>query len=240
MNRTGIAILAMAFSGFTFTCCSSGSTSGKHPGWCETIYDGDMDGTADGRCVPTYDDKNRVQGVECDNDANGMTDYSCVYTYKDNTTVIECDENNDGTVDSVSTLLRDDEGNILESELDSDADGSADEKTIFTYDEDGNIVTMEYDDGANGMIDSWCDHTYEEDGKIEIRQCGGSHGFVDWRCTERQGEEKTTVVECDYQMDESIDSRMTYDEEGNLLSVEYDIDGDGTFDNITTYLYDCW
>jgi hypothetical protein len=88
-----------------------------------------------------------------------------------------------------------------------------------THDESGNMLTRECDYDDDGTVDERHTNTYDENGRV-------------FRATLRYPVDEITTTTIVY--------LSTYDTNGNILTQEWDADGDGKLDIRTTYTYDCW
>ncbi len=88
-----------------------------------------------------------------------------------------------------------------------------------TFDRNGNMLTRECDYDDDGTVDERHANTYDDNGRI-------------FRATLRYPVDETSTV--------TIVRLSAYDADGNILTQEWDADGDGKLDVIATYSYDCW
>ena len=98
---------------------------------------------------------------------------------------------------------------------DDDGDGTTDAIYTYTYDSNGNRLKIFSDTNVDGITDGTTTNTYDSNGK-ELTLTYDVGGIVSYELTN------------------------TYDSNGNRQTQNFDSDGDGTVDEITTYTYDSY
>ena len=139
----------------------------------------------------------------------------------------------------VSTEYFDGQGLPLRSVFDFDGDGP-DRITDYFWAETGLLDEVREDSDADGKTDVEWFHTYDTEGNhIETTQV--TQGVPEWIQSRAYDLENRVILEeMDSELDEVIDSRRTYEYEGDARSPKEtwdDHDGDGLTDLLTNYLY---
>ena len=199
--------------------------------------DGNADGTTDRVELYRYDARNNRIGEDVDLDADGTPDRTVVFTFDEDDRRIreENDIDGDGAVDTVKTWEYDAQGNtvrvqgfsgpgmplVMTDLFEYDArdnrtrfrriagDGSLQIEERSEYDSQGRKTRTEHDRDGDGQLDAIDTILYTADG-ARFAFDTNADGMADVLRTE------------------------LYDDHGNVVRQELDVDADGTADSVTT------
>jgi len=172
--------------------------------------DQDLDGTADHGVDRTYDEQGNLL-TEQGWGAGDSANWSATYTYDADGHLLT--DVQDGTVHEYTY---DERGLLVAKSARPSSEAEVSELITYSYDEEGRLVEQTYDDEPDDAPELVTTYAYDDSG----HQVAIESRYVD-----------------PLQADMLI--TQTFDEEGNLLTGETDVDIDGTVEYSRVYLYEC-
>ena len=177
-------------------------------------YDTNADGSANSTITRTYDGNGYEISVEHDSDGDGVANRLVTITYDSNGCQLSyiVDTNGDGQINSDETFTCDSDGNRLTHVQDTNGNGVTDVVENYTLNAYGQRTNLSKDSNNDGTIDLEVDYTFDNEGKL---------------------------LSVNMNNNNAIDiTTYSFDNNGYMVSLEEDTNGDGVAESVKTYTND--
>jgi len=193
----------------------------------------------------TFDERGNLLTSSMDYGADGSVESVVSYTYDERDNTLSVVLSGKGRYANQSTVYTyDAEDHVLTEHHDNDGDLIYDILWTYAYDEAGNLLTKSQDYGLDGVLDEQTTYKHDAEGRL-VEQAldqglDGVFEVVSSYAYDAQGNEVMMEMRFPPESSQSdIRHTSTFDAAGNLLTLETDVEIDGTVDLVKQYYYEC-
>lgn len=194
--------------------------------------------------VNTYDNQgNRITSSK-DFNGDGVFDrkLTSIFDANGNILISSRDDAIDGIIESNTTYTYDNNNNILTKRVDNLSDGSIEVIRIYTYDNNNNILTYSDDYGGTEYVDFLHINEYDDRGNLILKATdsdGDGNGTVLIRNTYTYDENNNRLSISLFSMNGNhYNAYTSYNDKDLPIQIDTDINGDGSINAVTTFMYD--